>query len=333
MKTPSILNAMAFILAVLGVVFRHQHWPGGKILIIISLMVLLLVLFRLNVKQHGKKMLLYIITSTLTIFIITLIFKMMHWPGAGVFSVISTLLVLVVSGILVFDKQQYDIPVQFFITIFIFILVLDGLLLNTGWTKLPAFRSSEPQISVGITPTKMNVLYLGIDNPVSVVIAGADYKKLEVKTDNGTISGENGNYIVHPEKNEIPANITLCADGKVIGTTTFRVKIVPEPTARLAGMSNGIIEKSLLLAQKGLEVELPNFDFDLKFKITQFTLVTTKNKMTTEAVSHSNEFSQDQLEVIKKLDNDQIIYFEDIKAVGPDGIERDLNALVFKVKL
>jgi gliding motility-associated protein GldM len=214
-----------------------------------------------------------------------------------------------------------------------FILLLDGLLHRTGWSKLPGIKSSEQEIAVAIAPTKMNVLYYGIDNPLSIAASEVDNDKLEVKIDNGTIKGEKGFYIVNPQDAEKLATVQVFSDHKEIGKASFRVKLVPEPTATVAGMGSGTsMSKALFLDQKGVVAVLPDFAFDLKFKITEFILVTIDGNYSVESKSNSDQFTQEQLELIKKVKTDTRVTIENIKALGPDGKTRDLKPLVFKIK-
>ncbi|MFO7657751.1 MAG: GldM family protein, partial [Bacteroidales bacterium] len=105
-----------------------------------------------------------------------------------------------------------------------------------------------------VAPVKMNVLYIGVDNPVKIAASGYRSSKLEASIDNGTISGSNGEYIVRPEKPG-KAMITVSIKGKTIQQSQFRVKTVPDPVAAIK-TSNGYffggeITKDELLAADG----------------------------------------------------------------------------------
>ena len=51
-----------------------------------------------------------------------------------------------------------------------------------------------------VSATKMNVLYIGVDNPIDIAVAGKKSNELEVKIDNGIIIGSNGKFIAKPVK-------------------------------------------------------------------------------------------------------------------------------------
>jgi len=81
----------------------------------------------------------------------------------------------------------------------------------------------------------------------------------------------------------------------------------------------------------GIMVDLLNFDFDIKFSVVSFVLSTAtpdSNKGIGE-ISKSNKFTNQQIDLIKSLVKNQKIMFEDIIVVGPDGMQRKLNPIVF----
>lgn len=79
---------------------------------------------------------------------------------------------------------------------------------------------------------KMNVFYIGVDNPVTIN-GGVPNEKLLVSIDKGSIKGSNGKYIVRVTQIG-DATITVATiknDKKVLlGTFHFKVKILPEPS-------------------------------------------------------------------------------------------------------
>ena len=62
--------------------------------------------------------------------------------------------------------------------------------------NLHGFTQTESMAVVAAD--KMNVLYAGIDNPVSIAVPGIPSDKIKVAITDGTITGSNGKYIVKP---------------------------------------------------------------------------------------------------------------------------------------
>ncbi len=187
-----------------------------------------------------------------------------------------------------------------------------------------------------VSPTKMNVFYVGVDNPVSISVAGIPDSEIKPFITNASIIKQrSGEYFVRPRR---PGNslITVSAeiDGKrkKIGTTTFRVKPLPDPVAKVAGKGGGNISKNVLAAQSGVVAVMENFEFDLEFTITGFTVSTTdKGGYFTEVKTKGTHFSKDQYALIRSLKRNKRLNIEDIKAIGPDGKMRDLPPIVFKI--
>jgi len=202
----------------------------------------------------------------------------------------------------------------------------------------PPMPPSPPNNSVktadavaAIAPTRMNVFYVGVDNPVDISVSGYKSEDLEVKIDNGVIKGSNGAYTVYP-KGPGKATITVFANGTKVKESVFRVKIVPDPVAMVYGMKGGSIKKSVLLSQMGIVAEMENFDFDLSFKIAEFRVSTVnEHGKAVEATSHDNNFTPEQKAILESCTLNQKVYIEEIKALGPDGATRDLGTIALTV--
>jgi hypothetical protein len=76
---------------------------------------------------------------------------------------------------------------------------------------------------------------------------------------------------------------------------------------------------------------MENFDFDLQFKVMEFTISTTVQGFQRFASSKSNQITEEQRNLLRNLNKGQNVYFEDIKAIGPDGVPRDLSTVKLKI--
>jgi gliding motility-associated protein GldM len=188
---------------------------------------------------------------------------------------------------------------------------------------------------VVVSPTKMNVFYLGVDNPVDVSVAGVSPNQISIDVTNASSTSlGNSSYIVRPKR---PGNsfVTVYAvvDGsrREMGKKEFRVKKVPDPIPKVNGISSGGISKNVLLAQVGVAAEMENFDFDLKFTVTEFVLSTNIGGFLREESSSSYKFTKAQKSIVEMLNKGQRVYVQDIKAVGPDGTPRPLPAVALLI--
>ncbi|MBQ5538648.1 MAG: gliding motility protein GldM [Bacteroidales bacterium] len=211
---------------------------------------------------------------------------------------------------------------------------------STGEIKDYPFKGEYEvgQSSLSVSPTKMNVLYIGVPNPIDVTASGYDPSKLHVSISQGSIpsAGKPGQYHANV-KQQGTANITVTAtvDGqtKNLGTRQFRVMRVPNPTATVNGQSSGLIGKAILAAQQGVKADMgSDFVFDMKFNVTSFKVSTTIRGFVQDAVSNGPAFSAQQKQIINSANVGSKIYIEEIKARGPDGSIRDLSPICLKLK-
>ncbi|KHJ38647.1 gliding motility-associated protein GldM [Pedobacter glucosidilyticus] len=189
-------------------------------------------------------------------------------------------------------------------------------------TPEQTYRVARP--SAVVSPDKMNVFYIGPDNPVSVSAPGIAKEKLKVSMTGGSLSGGNGKYVARVSGGS-QAVITVSAEvapGKtqILGTTNFRIKEVPPPIATFAGKASGTISASAARSTGKLEAELRNFDFDFKYKISKFTLYVQKPRQDAIILQSSDDnFSGQIRQVIGGLNPGDVVYFLNISAVGETG--------------
>ncbi|MBJ09930.1 MAG: hypothetical protein CMP66_00525 [Flavobacteriales bacterium] len=207
-------------------------------------------------------------------------------------------------------------------------------------TKMYPFNG-EYQVakqSVVVSPTKMNVLYLlgdKVGNPVDISVPGVSKDKLSVYCDNGKILKKGGSWEVFPTKvGKAKVSVSAEIDGKRrnMGAMEFRVKRVPDPIPSLPGLKNGKIKKNQMTANSTkLRAEMKDFDFDLKFRITGFTLAGTFKGNYVEKKARGSKLTDEMKELVRDLPKGSTVFITNISAKGPDGKVRQLGALPVKL--
>lgn len=192
------------------------------------------------------------------------------------------------------------------------------------------------EASTVISPTKMNVFYIGVDNPVDVSVPGVPADQVTPYIDNGQIM-KNGksSYIVRPRttgKAIVSVKAKFDNKDRNMGSMVFRVKDIPDPVAKVGGKKGGSIDRNSLMAQAVVLAELEGFDFDAQFRVIEFTVSATIRGFTRDETVKSNKISDAQRDIISGANRGQRIYFQDIKAVGPDGRPRELPTVYFKIQ-
>lgn len=191
--------------------------------------------------------------------------------------------------------------------------------------------------SLVVSPTKMNVFYRGIPNPVEVSVAGYSSKDITPSMTNGSIRADANGYVVTPGSGtEAVVSVTVTnPDGskKSMEGVKFRVKNVPDPVASFGGKGPGdnTITRGQLTAAQGVIAKMENFEFELKFDVIEFTVVATIGGEVKETVIKGNRITEDAKAMFGRVKNGQRIWIENVKAKGPDGTVRKLGTLALKV--
>jgi gliding motility-associated protein GldM len=183
----------------------------------------------------------------------------------------------------------------------------------------------------------MNVFYKGVDNPVTVGVPGFQDRDVVPSISTGTISKGADGYVVRVTSGtEASINVSCTLpDGskKSLGPAKFRVKSVPDPVAMFGGKgtSDATIKFNELTASQGVAAVMKDFDFDLKFTVTKFSISMSVGGQFISKDSPSNRVTGEMKEMLKKAKNGQKVFIEGIRAKGPDGTVRSLGSLAFKV--
>ncbi len=137
------------------------------------------------------------------------------------------------------------------------------------------FEYEVGERSISVSADKMNVLYVGVDNPISVSAAGISSNAMKVSGSGAglniskTGSGKYNARVTSQGK----ATITVSGGGAPPTNFEYRTKYVPTPIPKLSTHEGGAISNGVFKAQAGVIPVLENFDFDLRCSIKGFTLV------------------------------------------------------------
>ncbi len=189
--------------------------------------------------------------------------------------------------------------------------------------------------SLTVAATKMNVFYIGVDNPVSITAPGMADESIRPVITEGcelvSVEADDHNYIVRATKGITSATVSASANYQGttmnLGSREFRVKRVPDPVAEIAGKKEGVIEKNTLLAAGAIIPAMKDFEFELYFTVRSFTLGTIINGDWIPKRAQGNRFTAEMQQIIRDANKGQKFFFENIQAEGPDGTIRTLNSV------
>ena len=210
---------------------------------------------------------------------------------------------------------------------------------NETQTFKKEFEFEVGERSVSVSATKMNVFYMGVNNPVTVSAAGVPSNQVNVSMSGaggGKISrNSDGTFTVNvssPTRKDEYAYINVTAPG-LSERREFRVKRIPDPNAKLSSSMGGVMGAGEFKAQRGLVAVLENFDFDAKCEIMGYRVVRVPRRQDPmPATNRGGPYGGDARGVIDQAKAGDTYYFEDVKAKCPgDASGREINTLVFKI--
>ena len=215
---------------------------------------------------------------------------------------------------------------------------------TTHGTKTYAFKSSytiaEP--SVNVSPNKMNVFYIGPQNPVTVSVSGfgSKHTRPSLSGVNGTIKPDprkSGDYLVTVNSRGI-CSIAVQAEispgkWKTMGTKEFRVKKTPPPVAEFMGISSdGKLSPGRIRVGRGLRAEQEDFIFNMKYRVTSFDLSIEISPGVYQTLpSSSGALTQKMMDYLKTVRRGQRIFFENVKAKSENTEEESIPGVIITV--
>lgn len=246
-------------------------------------------------------------------------------------------------------------------------LSLIALMLFVSCISLNAQTTSTPKAVVAATTPQ--ILYRGVDNPISIAVDGIsdDYIIAEILSGSAKIKKVGkGSYIINivdktylfdvvidsvdTKGVEYQFNRTIKIPNDVItidvysqlgkekvflNQTTFKVKDIVYPNAKVVKSDGGLIDKKDLLKNPFINLEVEGFDFPVEYNINYFMMTfNTGTNGEAPLISKSNKFTPEMIEKIKTLQKGDKIYIEGIHAIGDENKEVKVAnpVMIFTIK-
>ncbi len=186
------------------------------------------------------------------------------------------------------------------------------------FTCLLTTKIYSQEMAIGVE--KMNVLYLGVDNPISIAMENTSCKELNIKVANGKLVGNNCKYIIRCD------SVGICRihvySQKMIKKNhswlhEFRVKLLPKPTFKIAQYenSNSLALKKTIQSQEYVRATLNNIDFYIDYSIDSFRVKIIRDTIENFSfINKGNKINQEVRNAFMKLIKGDIIIFDKIFA-------------------
>lgn len=192
-----------------------------------------------------------------------------------------------------------------------------------------------------ITNEKMNIVYRGIGNPITVGIPDYPCKSLNVEVDNGDLQkiGETGcQFIYSPQLGDTVKLVHFSVyvknkeQRKRVLVSRYRIKDLPNPEASISNKRDTVISLTLLQKQQGMIATLKGFDLEARYEVTSFNYAVIKDEHVINTGKNlTNKFDERIKTVFAALEYNDIILFYNIYCKRPDKKSCKLESFELKV--
>lgn len=187
--------------------------------------------------------------------------------------------------------------------------------------------------SVTVSAEKMNVFYIGVENPIAVSATGISSNAINVTGENCTVSKKDANnYIVTVSKTG--EAFIVVTGGPTTVRKKFRVKAIPNPVALLNNKRGGSLGSGEMAAMTTLYAQLENFDFDIRCSIQSYQMVHVPKRADAIPVQVNGEkFDGNALRLANAAKPGDQYFFLNIRGRCPgDAAARDLGSMSFFIR-
>ena len=211
-------------------------------------------------------------------------------------------------------------------------------------TEEVSIYSNEFEYEVGTRVVSLHaestgILYVGVDNLLSIEAVGIQASQLEIET-NGAgltltpVEGSDGSQFI--AKADEPGQATIGISGRGIKETSFDflVKRIPDPVVYLADRKGGEMEVNRFVNQNGITSRLEDFDFEVDCTIEGFDLIRISGDKEEENASNSgSDFNPEAKKMVEEATPGDWFIFKNISARCPgDSRSRRLSDMVFRLQ-
>lgn len=177
-----------------------------------------------------------------------------------------------------------------------------------------------------ISADKMNVLYIGLDNPITIAIPGKNPNDVKASISGaGSLANKGGGkYIAKVTKRgDIKIVVTVTEDGKTkTYQAPFRVRSIPKPEAKLGTLESGTHSAGVIAAQPGVYGTLgEGFAYEgVKYTINSYLIVYSPKRGDAVMITGVGTGLPAQAKsIMARMKSGDRIIIDNIQATGPDG--------------
>ena len=201
---------------------------------------------------------------------------------------------------------------------------------NTGETRSES-KSIEYTVGspsgVAVSADKMNVLYIGVENPMTIT-AGAGAEKVSASFTGGSLTKVSGSkFVANPSAGATgEQTVTVLVEGKPAGKVLFRVKNLPNPAAYVGNLKVGMVSASSFKNMGGVIAKLEDSEFDAPFEVIGYQIGAQSPDIPfyTPIANTGARWTGNAQDLVEKLKPGALVVITNIQVKGPDGKIRTL---------
>lgn len=188
--------------------------------------------------------------------------------------------------------------------------------------------------SATVSADKMNVMYIGLDNPISVSAAGVPLNSVTASCSGCQLNKQGPGKYVARVSTQGNATVSVSANGKNMGSKEFRVMKVPDPTPKLGTKRTGsIFSTGELAVQSFVQADLENFVFDAKFQVQSFDMwLMSPGKSSWRGTASGPRLTSEMKTNLGRVGAGWRVVITNVKATGPDGTTRDIGGAIYGIR-
>lgn len=187
-----------------------------------------------------------------------------------------------------------------------------------------------------VTADKVNVLYRGIDNPITVSAGAAGQEQIKIAVTNATVKGSGAHYMLNPGMGA-ETEVTVTTKART-NKFRFRVKDIPPPAPYVGDFSstNNMVPVAQFKAQGGVKAVLKDFLFEgLDFKVLSYSIGAMGPGFPDGyriAANEGSPWKGAAQKLVNQAKPGARIFIDQIQVKGPDGRTTKLTPLVFTMR-
>lgn len=226
------------------------------------------------------------------------------------------------------EPGVYEIPVK--------IIFTNGKNQVRSQSRTVTYTIGQPTFGIGLD--RMNILYIGVDNPLSLATSygGADKATISIAGGGGSVIMVGaGKYIVHVKSLTDECRISISVDDKLIGVSQFRVRNLPVPVGIVGGHTSGdSISAGAFKAQEGVLASLDGFGFELRYEVLGYTVNIMTAKGEVKSADCTSAYFSPAVKGLftQHLQPGCTVIIGNLFAKGPDGRAMKLLPVVYQIK-